>query len=91
MKPVRDLNRLWGSFARSLRIILASVSADRANFGMPVHPLCRALGGSLCQQSDDLVCAQIHQNRAKFAASFEREIVDAKSRSPQQQELMVIP
>jgi hypothetical protein len=39
---------------------------------MLTHPLCCALGGSLCQQIDDLVCAQIHQKSAKLAASFER-------------------
>ena len=91
MKPIRDLKRLWGSFTCSLCIILASISADISDLGMLSHPLCRALGGSLCQQVDHLVRTQIHQDRAKLAPSLEREIIDAKPRRPREVWLEVIP
>jgi hypothetical protein len=78
MKAVSNRHRLRGAFPTGCRIIFAPIPAHIADFGMLSHPRCCTLGGSLWQQVEHLVRAQINQDRAKRASALEREIVDAQ-------------
>src|ERR1700722_12063213 len=64
MKPIGDLNRIGGTYFRSLGIDAATIPSNHFYTRVPFQPSLQALDGTVRKQVNDLMFVQIDKNRS---------------------------
>jgi hypothetical protein len=78
VKPVSDLDRLWGSLTSPSSVVASSITTDQFNFWMRPHPSGSGFRFAVRQDINHFVAGHVYKDRPKFSSPTEREIIYSK-------------